>query len=71
MEETVRRAEGLAALAAEKAGGEEPMYGVVPVANRTRPGTEARRSERAHSGRLLKNAPSTKGDYFKVAGILE
>ncbi len=71
MEETVRRAEALAALAAEKAGGEKPMYSVVPVANRMRPGIEARRSELAQSGRLLKNAPSTKGDYFRVAGILE
>jgi len=44
---------------------------VVSVADRTRPGTEARRSPLAQSGDLLKNAPSVKGDYFKVAGILE
>ena len=71
MEETVQRAERLALLVAEKAGDVEPMYSVVPLVNRMRPGTEERQSELAQSGRLLKSAPSVKGDYFKVAGILE
>ena len=61
----------IAFVSAEKAGDEEPLYSVAPVANRTRPGVEASRSELAQSGELLKNAPSTKGDYFKVASILE
>jgi len=71
MEVTLDQAEELVRLAAEKAGDEEPLYSVAPVADRTRPGVEASRSELAQSGELLKNAPSTKGDYFKVASILE
>lgn len=71
MEETVRRAERLALLVAEKAGDVEPMYSVVPLVNRMRLGTVERRSESAQDGRLLKSAPSVKGDFFKVAGILE
>jgi len=71
MEVTLNQAEELARLAAESAGDEEPLYSVAPVANRARPGVEASRSELAQSGELLKNAPSTKGDYFKVASILE
>ncbi len=71
MEHVLRRAEELAALATAQAGTEEPLYTVVPVANRTRPGTEDKRSELARAGDLLKNAPSVKGDYFRVASILE
>ena len=50
---------------------DEPMFSVVTVVNRTRQGTEARVSQLAEKGELLKNAPSTKGGYFKVASILE
>ena len=31
----------------------------------------ARTSPLAESGEIFKNAPAVKGDYFKVAGILE
>ncbi len=71
LEETLSQAEEMALLAAEKAGEEEPAYGVVPVANRTRPGTEAGPSPPSRDGRLLGNAPAVKGGYFKVANILE
>ncbi len=71
MEEALMEAEELAALAAENAGEEEPAYGVAPVANRTRPGTEEKRSPLSEGGRLLKSAPAVKGGYFKVANILE
>ena len=71
MEIVLDQAEELALLAAKEAGELEPMYSVVPVVNRTRPGTVGKRSESAETGDLLKNAPSLKGDYFKVAGILE
>jgi aspartyl-tRNA synthetase len=71
MEETLAQAEELASLAAEKAGEEEPMYGVVPLANRTRPGTEEKRSALSETGQLLKSAPAVKGNYFKVTTILE
>ncbi len=50
---------------------EEPMFSVVPVANRTRPGTEPRVSRLAETGEVFKNSPFNKGGYFKVASILE
>ena len=71
MEDTLAQAEEMALLAAEKAGEENPMYGVVPLANRTRPGTEEKRSALAETGQLLKSAPATKGNYFKTTTILE
>ncbi len=71
MEEMLVQAGKLAGLAAEKAGSEEPICTVVPVANRTRPGTEEKRSALSQTGKLLKSAPSVKGNYFKVASILE
>ncbi len=71
MESVLDQAEELALLAAREAGEQEPMYSVTPVANRTRPGTTEKRSEFAGTGDLLKNAPSVKGDYFRVASILE
>ncbi len=50
---------------------DEPMFSVVTAANRTRQGTESRVSPFAEKGEILKNAPSTKGGFFKVASILE
>ena len=71
MEEILAGAEALARLAKEKAGSEEPIRTVAPVSNRMRQGTREMRSKLAESGKLLKNAPSVKGNYFKVASILE
>ncbi|MCE5253688.1 MAG: aspartate--tRNA ligase [Actinomycetia bacterium] len=71
MAETLKQAEELALIAAGSAGEDEPMYTVVPLANRMRPGTVERRCELSRTGDLLKNAPSVKNGYFKVAGILE
>jgi len=71
MEDTFTQADDLAALAAEEAGEEEPAYGVVPLANRTRPGNEEKRSPLSETGQLLKSAPAVKGNYFKTATILE
>ncbi len=71
MEETLKQAEELAKQAADCAGAEEPIRSVVPCVHRTREGLEARRSAWAESGKLLKSAPSVKGNYFKVANILE
>lgn len=74
MESVWTQAEALAqaAQAAQAAAGQEaPIRTVVPVAHRTRPGTEANRSKHAETGQLLKNAPAVKGNYFKVANILE
>jgi aspartyl-tRNA synthetase len=61
----------LAAMANEWARDEEPLYSVVGAVNQHRPGSEARVSRFAESGELLRNAPAVKGDYFKVANILE
>ncbi len=71
MEEILQQAEALAKQAADAAGGEDPIRSVVPHVHRTREGLEARRSPWAASGKLLKSAPSVKGNYFKVANILE
>ena len=71
MEEILTQAEDLAWLAAQKAGQEEPLFTVVPAANRMRPGTEQRRSELSQTGQLLKRAPAVKGKYYQVASILE
>ncbi len=71
IETVLDESEQLAKLAAEKAGPEPPNYTVTPVANRTRPGTQARRSPLAESGQLLKSAPAIKGNYFKVVSILD
>jgi aspartyl-tRNA synthetase len=71
IEDILTQAEELALLAAQKAGQEEPACNVAPVANRTRPGTEEKRSPLAQTGQLLKSAPSVKGNYYKVTNILE
>lgn len=52
-------------------GDDEPMFSVVAVLNRIRPGTEPRTSPLAEKGELFRNAPAMKGGYFKVAGVLE
>jgi aspartyl-tRNA synthetase len=71
IEVVLKQAETLAALATQRAGKEEPLYSVAPVTNRTRPGTGEKRSVFSGNGQLLKNAPSVKGNYFKVSAILE
>ena len=71
MEEILKQGEELALLAAQKAGKEEPICTVAPAANRTRPGAEEKRSALSQTGQLLKSAPSVKGNYYKVASILE
>jgi len=71
MEAVLAQAETLAEEVAAHAGTEAPIRSVAPVTNRTRPGTEARRSPLAEAGQLFKNAPAVKGAYFKVASVLE
>jgi len=71
MEEILKQADQMASLAGQKAGKEEPAWGVVQVANRMRPGKQAVRSPLAENGQMLKSAPAVKGSYFKVASILE
>ncbi|MBN1189673.1 MAG: aspartate--tRNA ligase [Dehalococcoidales bacterium] len=71
MESILKQADEMASEATQKAGKEVPVYSVASVVNRTRAGTEAKRSEISLAGQMFKNAPSVKGDYFKVSNILE
>ncbi|MFW6011525.1 MAG: aspartate--tRNA ligase [Desulfosalsimonas sp.] len=71
MEQVLAKAQDMAQLALQKAGNEEPIRTVAPAANRLRPGTEAKRSPLSESGEFFRNAPAVKGNYFKVASILE
>lgn len=71
MEDILRQAAELAAAAAQAVPTDEPALSVTPVANHTRPGTEATRSPLADNGELLKNAAAVKGAFFKVANVLE
>jgi aspartyl-tRNA synthetase len=71
MEDILKQAEELAGQVRDLAGSEEPMRSVVRAAGKTRPGTEATRSPLAETGQLLKSAPAVKGNYFKVANIIE
>jgi hypothetical protein len=60
----------LAALAASRPERKSPSSPSFP-ANRTRPGREERRSVLSEQGRLRDSSPSVKGDYYKVASVLE
>lgn len=71
LEDILRQSRELAAAVETLAVDEEPIRSPAPAAHRLRPGTEAQRSPFTASGQLLKNAPAVKGDYFKVATILE
>jgi len=71
MEAILQQAEKLAKEAHDLSGSDEPIRCVAPAASRTRLGTKAKRSEFAETGQLLKSAPSVKGNYFKVANIIE
>ena len=67
----LKSAARLAGILDTRAGDEEPLYSVVEPANCTREGDEAKTCPLALNGELLKNAPACKGDYFKVAAVLE
>jgi aspartyl-tRNA synthetase len=69
MQTTLSQAADMAKTASRNAGNEDPVYSVAPVFNRMRHGVSAKRAEL--SGKLLDNAPSAKGGYYKVASILE
>ncbi len=48
-----------------------PMYSVIALGNRTRPGKAPVAHPAAANGGLLANAPETRGDFFKVANIID
>lgn len=55
----------------QEAGEEEPLFSVVNVTNCLRREPEARRNPLAENREIFRNAPSVKGDFFKVSSILE
>lgn len=61
----------LADLVREKAGDGEPLYAVTEVVNRVRREAVPKPSPLAEKGEIFKNAPAVKGNFFKVASILE
>ncbi len=67
LEDAAKMAEAVSGIAPEY----EPAISVVQGRNCFRQGTTAARSSFVETGELFKNAPSVKGDYFKVASILE
>ena len=67
----VEAAQRLAAAVGERAGDEQPLFAVVQPLPATRAGSQASVCPLAEHGELLRNAPATKGDYFKVANILD
>jgi len=71
IEKAVDDARRLAEIVNDCRGSDEPLFSVVSVVNRTRTEPRARRSSFAENGELFRNAPSVKGDFFKVASILE
>lgn len=71
METVLAQSEELAKEVRGLAEDQEPIRSIAPAASRTRPGTEAKRSSLAETGQLLKSAPAVKGNYFKVANIIE
>ncbi|MDD5475639.1 MAG: Asp-tRNA(Asn)/Glu-tRNA(Gln) amidotransferase GatCAB subunit C, partial [Syntrophales bacterium] len=72
IEEALDEARSMAEIVEAAAGNEDPLFSVLPVgANRLREGATARRHEGVEGRDLFKNAPSMKGDFFKVASILE
>lgn len=64
-------AERLAEIVGEKAGDEAPLFSVVGTINRMRKAGEAQNLPHSKKGDIFKNAPAMKGNYFKVASILE
>jgi len=61
----------LAEVVAIRPAEEEPLFSVVPAAKHMREKAPACISPLAASGELLKNARAVKGNYFKVANIIE
>jgi aspartyl-tRNA synthetase len=67
VEDAIRMAEAVLGQAPE----ESPSISVLPVVSRFRGVEPAQRSAFVATGELFKNAPAVKGNFFKVASILE
>lgn len=71
IESAVADAEQMAERVQAQAGNTEPAFSVSALKNRFRDGGSPARCPHARKGELFRNAPSVKGDYFKVATIIE
>ena len=71
IEQAVAAAEEMAGRVESRAGDTEPSFSVSVLENQFRDGESPVRSPHAEKGELFKNAPAVKGDYFKVATIIE
>ncbi|MFO7553780.1 MAG: aspartate--tRNA ligase [Desulfobacterales bacterium] len=71
LESAVAAAEQMAGRVQAQAGNTEPAFSVSDLKNRFRDGGSPIRCPHAQKGELFRNAPAVKGDYFKVATILE
>jgi len=71
LESAVAAAEQMAGRVQAQAGNTEPAFSVSDLKNRFRDGGSPVRCPHAQKGELFRNAPAVKGDYFKVATILE
>ncbi|MBA4396796.1 MAG: aspartate--tRNA ligase [Syntrophus sp. (in: bacteria)] len=61
----------LAAQLNERSAEEAALFCVVGTVNRMRKEGDARPSPHARTGEIFRNAPAVKGNYFKVAAVLE
>jgi len=71
IESAVAAAEQMAERVQARAGNVEPAFSVCALKNRFREGGSPARCPHAQKGELFRNAPAVKGDYFKVATIIE
>jgi len=67
LDEAIRLAE----LVNKRSHDETPLYSVMSTTNHMRKRNDLRTSPHVAKGEIFKNAPAVKGNYFKVASILE
>lgn len=68
---SINEAIRLGALIDEKTVDDAPLFSVVNTINRMRKPGEAKTSPYAEKGEIFRNAPSMKGNHFKVSNIIE
>ena len=71
IEKAVNKARDLAEQVLARKCDESPVYSTISLENRTRPGKTPVSHPAASNGDLMANAPETRGDFFKVANIIE
>ncbi len=71
MEQAVDEAQALARQVLSQKCDDDPVFSAIQIENRTRPGKSPVEHPAAADGGLLAHAPAIKGDFFKVANIIE